>query len=534
MQRNKIYSLLLILTFLITLDSANSQILQTPIINQYSVIPSSSLQDSSFLFCVDADVLDATFDTIAIVTFPDNSVRKYPLKFTPTRDIVQSSCFDNNIGNFEFSFQFLDTQQNGTYQVEFDTSSITGTDRQRTSFDVIEREQKIAKIDSINKVGRITNQPEMKVFGTEYQVGDSGKIFLQLEQGGIPINNATCFFDMFYPNNTIFHSDTPMLYLQNSKGNYYFNQIVPNQTGVYIIGASCEYSFRQFYFNDPNFFPNVDKTFHIVSSFGVLINSVNNMNSLDSLYTEIDSASFGTRTANLTVMYNLTDFIPILTNLTKIEIIYSGQSNSNPLLEISIWNFTGNKFLKLPNTLTYSVQSTAPNGIDEYLTNSIVFSNDFVGNATNQMPEETEANSSNHIIIRYGATKSTSFNVYHNYGIVKLSGISTDIIELKSGSEWHVTSHLIDIKSTLNTIIDYITNTIIPYLLQLVGITTTNQQILNNTASQINQTRIQIANLSQQITNINASQLATKNDIVALNESIRDYLDNIVIGEAYS
>lgn len=89
-----------------------------------------------------------------------------------------------------------------------------------------------------------TLDTKIDIYGTEYQVGDDATVFLQLTYHYLPINNGSCYIDVYYPNKTIFLNETPMYYLMNSQGIYYKDFVVPNVIGVYIVSAICEYPFK--------------------------------------------------------------------------------------------------------------------------------------------------------------------------------------------------------------------------------------------------------------------------------------------------
>jgi hypothetical protein len=44
---------------------------------------------------------------------------------------------------------------------------------------------------------------DIEIGGTYYEVGDQGKVFAQLSESGIPLNNATCYISIYYPDNTV-------------------------------------------------------------------------------------------------------------------------------------------------------------------------------------------------------------------------------------------------------------------------------------------------------------------------------------------
>lgn len=99
---------------------------------------------------------------------------------------------------------------------------------------------------------RITyyNKPTIiaKIYGTEYQCGDNGTVFLQLlDDDSKPMNNALCYVSIYYPNKTVLVDDTDMLYLLNSDGLYYYDLTIPDATGAYMISAHCDYEYNLTY-----------------------------------------------------------------------------------------------------------------------------------------------------------------------------------------------------------------------------------------------------------------------------------------------
>ena len=74
--------------------------------------------------------------------------------------------------------------------------------------------------------------------GTEYIIGENGKMFLQfLDNNNQAINNSECFLSLWYPDNSYFLNETLMNYL--SDGIYYKNFLIPNIEGVYPASAKC-------------------------------------------------------------------------------------------------------------------------------------------------------------------------------------------------------------------------------------------------------------------------------------------------------
>jgi len=90
------------------------------------------------------------------------------------------------------------------------------------------------------------------VFGTEYQVGENGTVFLQLfDNNKIPVNNGYCQLTIYNPdeNKTKWYDQAPMTFLEN--GLYYEDLYLPNETGVYMLNAHCSYSDVQYKYDLP-------------------------------------------------------------------------------------------------------------------------------------------------------------------------------------------------------------------------------------------------------------------------------------------
>jgi hypothetical protein len=81
-----------------------------------------------------------------------------------------------------------------------------------------------------------------RAYGTEYQIGQNGTLFLKLlDSNELPINSGFCSLTTYYPNKTIkFMDNAPTTFLEN--GLYYKDFFVPNTEGLYIADASCSYN----------------------------------------------------------------------------------------------------------------------------------------------------------------------------------------------------------------------------------------------------------------------------------------------------
>lgn len=86
------------------------------------------------------------------------------------------------------------------------------------------------------------NKPEItaKVFGTEYLINDTtAKTFIRLlDDSKSPVENASCFVSIYYPDTTIFINNSLMNYLE--KGIHYYDLTTPDIEGVYMVSTFCD------------------------------------------------------------------------------------------------------------------------------------------------------------------------------------------------------------------------------------------------------------------------------------------------------
>jgi hypothetical protein len=129
----------------------------------------------------------------------------------------------------------------GNSQIYFDCSNIINKEG---SYNITLRSsvntgtvQGWADITYMNDPGR-----KLDIFGTEYTIGDNGKVFVQLLENSLtPINNASCYITVFTPSGTIWYDKSLMSYQSGSNGMYYFDFTAPVTKGVYMTDIYCEY-----------------------------------------------------------------------------------------------------------------------------------------------------------------------------------------------------------------------------------------------------------------------------------------------------
>lgn len=103
--------------------------------------------------------------------------------------------------------------------------------------------QRVAVVEKVLEVEKLTKQPVLDLKGTDYQPYDEGKILAYVLEGTQPITNAICFVNVVYPDNSPFIVNSLMSEIPNSAfaGMYYYDFVVPNVTGVYPVTAFCQY-----------------------------------------------------------------------------------------------------------------------------------------------------------------------------------------------------------------------------------------------------------------------------------------------------
>lgn len=84
------------------------------------------------------------------------------------------------------------------------------------------------------------------VYGTDYYPGESGRVYVQLlDENSVPIDDAVCLFDMYSPDNEKLFDDASMFFLEN--GLYYFDLLIPEEEGVYMVAVRCMYLIEKTY-----------------------------------------------------------------------------------------------------------------------------------------------------------------------------------------------------------------------------------------------------------------------------------------------
>lgn len=274
---------------------------------------------------------------------------------------------------------------------------------------------------------------EADVFGTEYAPGDPGTIFLQLSDNqGTPINNATCHMDVYAPNSPnmthpIFIDQTPLIYLDTSDALYYYDLIIPEGLGIYMLSATCAYDTSGFWVYDPLGVQSPDRT----DISGTYVGSTLALNTrADSIYEQcISTTGGGTKLCYANYTFDVSPYD--LTNITGIDLYYAGEATtSSASNDFLVFNFTSGTFIPLPNSLDFAgtASSSGPSNVNQFQGNSL--------------PITDIVSGSDEIIIQLRGESGSSYTQYNNWLAIRIFTATGTISELKGSGELNVEDRL--------------------------------------------------------------------------------------------
>lgn len=169
--------------------------------------------------------------------------------------------------------------------------------------------------------------------GTEYISGQAGVVayqFIKMSGGApSPIRGATCYLDIYYPNNTLFVNQSLMTEL-GVNGIYYYDYVVPSVEGIYKTDVVCSKGGSSGY-GASTF--HVDNTLVSVNtSLSNLIVSVNGtiMNKLYLIQGDLSQMNTILNQINYTV--NHIDF-----NTTKLESMITSVNDTVKYVNVTLW-----------------------------------------------------------------------------------------------------------------------------------------------------------------------------------------------------
>jgi len=295
---------------------------------------------------------------------------------------------------------------------------------------VVDRVDNVSSVDNVK--GVVTSKSSsLTIHGTEYVEGDDGTIFLLLKDAnGIPIVNASCTLDIYYPNiagelHPKWVNNGVMLYKE--EGLYFYDFTVPLTTGLYMVNAQCVYltSENYFYTLSKGFGPIRNVTYGTYTGDSFVLNDYQEW-----LYVQCDSgiAGSGQKACDASNEWNISSTTS--GNVTGLSVLFLGENNGFGIMTQYWWNWTGNSWVTLPNTLTFKATASTgvPSGVDEYLSNTVPLS--AIGTGTNN----------GLVRIRSNTVAGSTFKQFNNWLILKTIQYSSSIQDLKGSGEIHVSS----------------------------------------------------------------------------------------------
>ena len=273
----------------------------------------------------------------------------------------------------------------------------------------------------------------VQISGTEYSPGDPATIFLQLtDSQSNPINNGNCYLNIYYPLSGGQHPYTihnaPMInaFTVNSTaddGIYYYDLTAPSSLGIYMLSAQCSYSYLQNWIYNPDGSTGAPTQTMVIGTLDY--GNVNNLLQSDTQY-----ESFSDAGQKISIIYDFNTSISQAN--TSLSMYLSGQATSPVTTTVYYYNWTGSRYIALPNTLTYKgnlagTTPPTPTDYDDLLTNII--------------PSNGAINPSTKILrLMVNTTYSGSYKLALNWFNVEGASSTGIVQQLNGNSEMHITN----------------------------------------------------------------------------------------------
>lgn len=386
-------------------------------------------------FCLDISGKEIP-KVYAVVTYPDGGEDKYILDYVDFNSKLGTSigaagggyCFKELIGN-EFIYKGFSPKGVGVYSVTFVIDDGVAETKFDSSFEVREKPLSVSSVDvcktveivkSVESVKSI-DIPTLTMHGTEYQVGENAKVWLQLlSSSAQTINNATCFTDIYYPNGGQFRERQIMNFLED--GVYYYDFIVPTSIGVYPSIGICYYT---------------TTTVSNAATAGAVTIGVDGAGDFSNTATDngnrwrVDEALSG---GDQRINFNMTFGGVTQPSLgLDLVVVFDGRWNGGTdYITVSILNQTSKKWITLPNTIPDT------GGADQYVSNSITGS---VGTNYTSLGYISPTGTVTIMFNDTAQADTTTSNIQTDYVSIQLISLGgPEWHEVRGSSELHVSS----------------------------------------------------------------------------------------------
>ncbi len=324
------------------------------------------------------------------------------------------------------------------------------------------------------------------VWGTEYAPQENGTVFMQmLDEYDNPVNDGYCEADIYYPDKTLWYEDYPATYLNGSNGLYYIDLFMPNETGVHIVDAYCYYAGVHHRFELPQ------ELLYDGSLESGYSDDPEVVRLTDCAFIKTSGSYYHEFRFNDTNIGNIN-----LSNVEELDLIWTGQHEETARLQI--WNFTSNSWMQVGTTndetnlqecySTIAMTRTVTEGFSDFVNGDEVRFRIMLGDSKKIFTDEATL-------------------VFHTTGAV--------VSEVRGGGEIHIQQGITDALSLLDSILNYLQNTIYPYLQNLFT------QLIS-IESQVNES-IAIGNQTLEFaTEINDTSHLIKNDTETILQELEE------------
>jgi len=216
--------------------------------------------------------------------------------------------------------------------------NVLPTNNTQTSLEKIYEEITILK----NTIPKATGH--ISVHGTEYVIGELGKVWVQvLDENNVPVNNASCFTHIYTPDGLQFAEKVMMSFLED--GVYDYDFLVPQEVGVYATIVECYYVSSVSRHN---------ATSGIIDIGTLASGDYTSTWIEDGTVWRVNEFNFGGGVRNFQIRMNFTN-ITQHESQTGLTVSWTGTWNSAPTTDsatVYIMNFTSGQWIALSNKIT--------------------------------------------------------------------------------------------------------------------------------------------------------------------------------------
>ncbi len=341
-----------------------------------------------------------------------------------------------------------------------------------------------------------TNKPKptMEVFGTEYQIGQQAKAWLQLlDSNGTYINDGVCFIDIYSPDNSEYVEHAQM-FSMNHDGIYYYDLPAPETEGVYPVIARCYYEATSVKYYATAYYLNIGTL-----DGGWVATNLELIDGDKVKFKEADVAGV----KRLDIVLNVTNMSSCLgvseALLTGIEVYAYGKFDSENYdhITLSVYNYTSASWQSLPNRLL-------ENPVWKSASNALFFNNLTTSGLYNESLGGLKIRFTDTNLTDGGASTLELDQFY-----VSCNQLSNPVWqEVMGSSEMHISNTT----NIINGVWDYLLDVIMPYLEQIWNKLLGIESQLNTTINITNQTLIN----TETLLNITGMTFNNTGDIIDL------------------